>query len=768
MGSWSRRTCSSHFTLLMVLVLLAGVLVTGSRVRSAVAARWQSRISPDGALNAIHESAVKPAPFSKSAVHVGGSMKRSYYVPTVANPETKLHHFINNLKTGIGASKLAHAVNGVTGALQQSVAGLLSTQGHTNSVFRAPASTGYYGTGNELRYGQPFVSKQPSTAGHFKSQGYGPKGGKLRRHPPAKAGKYDALMSDLGISGYKHFENAVIRDLERREELKVEATIHTLSAVAARWQSRISPDGALNAIHESAVKPAPFSKSAVHVGGSMKRSYYVPTVANPETKLHHFINNLKTGIGASKLAHAVNGVTGALQQSVAGLLSTQGHTNSAYRAPANTGYYGTGNELRYGQPFASKQPSTAGHFKSQGYGPKGGKLRRHPPAKAGKYDALMSDLGISGYKHFENAVIRDLERREELKVEATIHTLFPEASDDDWRPIPSNKKPGGLVPNKQPVGTRNPTGPEFSETKVVHTLKETPSAKRPTVEKSVGRPVKQKSASTGHATVGSVSTKSTVAPAQKHRVKGSPVVKDKRTKERTKCWNCFNTTTTPVTTKQQPSYSTTARVPTTVSNQQQPPQRFGPTYDTTMFYGSNGKPPATLVGAVAKSYSNVEVHYNRTVSPPPPFIPGPWSPQGPLEVSTQSQAPPVALTEAPGTGALYTTTKKSFSKLVKPYVGSLAPVADGEAVTSTTTHKPTGGSQGTKGTKGPGSKKQRTAHKADAHRRPVHGNPLDSFGAGSGTNELRVRKKFDPKYSRNRGTIKFKDALQKNPDQIYR
>lgn len=45
-------------------------------------------------------------------------------------------------------------------------------------------------------------------------------------------------------------------------------------------------------------------------------------------------------------------------------------------------------------------------------------------AMLNKYDALMSDLGISGYSHFENAVIRDLEKREEQKVEATIHTLF--------------------------------------------------------------------------------------------------------------------------------------------------------------------------------------------------------------------------------------------------------------------------------------------------------------------------------------------------------
>ncbi|XP_055590373.1 uncharacterized protein LOC129742496 [Uranotaenia lowii] len=45
-------------------------------------------------------------------------------------------------------------------------------------------------------------------------------------------------------------------------------------------------------------------------------------------------------------------------------------------------------------------------------------------SKPVNYDSFMTDLGISGYKHFENAVIRDLERREEQKVEATMHTLF--------------------------------------------------------------------------------------------------------------------------------------------------------------------------------------------------------------------------------------------------------------------------------------------------------------------------------------------------------
>lgn len=44
------------------------------------------------------------------------------------------------------------------------------------------------------------------------------------------------------------------------------------------------------------------------------------------------------------------------------------------------------------------------------------------------YETLMTDLGISGYSHFENAVLRDLEKREEQKVEATIHTLFDNAT----------------------------------------------------------------------------------------------------------------------------------------------------------------------------------------------------------------------------------------------------------------------------------------------------------------------------------------------------
>uniref|UniRef100_A0A182STL4 Uncharacterized protein n=1 Tax=Anopheles maculatus TaxID=74869 RepID=A0A182STL4_9DIPT len=209
-------------------------------------------------------------------------------------------------------------------------------------------------------------------------------------------------------------------------------------------------------------------------------------------------------------------------------------------------------------------------------------------------------------------------------------------------------------------------------------------------------------------------------------------------------------------------------------------QRFGPTYDATMFYGSNGKAPA----AVAQSYSNVEIQYNnRTVAPP--FAVSPWTqvaPAGQEEVSTQS-APPVttftALSEPSssvsstnGLSNFYSAgVKKSYTKTPKPYVGQ-----SDATVTSTTTHKPTGGSQGTKGT----TKKRTNHHHHQHHHNRSETGPSatsqrraveklgDSVGAGSSKNELRVKKKFDPKYSRNRGTIKFKDALEKNPDQIYR
>ncbi|XP_058820897.1 uncharacterized protein LOC131683096 isoform X2 [Topomyia yanbarensis] len=58
--------------------------------------------------------------------------------------------------------------------------------------------------------------------------------------------KYDALMDHLGISGYNHFELAVIRDLEKREEQKVEATIHTLFENTNRFNAKVVKQTASN------------------------------------------------------------------------------------------------------------------------------------------------------------------------------------------------------------------------------------------------------------------------------------------------------------------------------------------------------------------------------------------------------------------------------------------------------------------------------------------------------------------------------------------
>uniref|UniRef100_A0A182LZN2 Uncharacterized protein n=1 Tax=Anopheles culicifacies TaxID=139723 RepID=A0A182LZN2_9DIPT len=588
----------------------------------------------------------------------------------------------------------------------------------------------------------------------------------------------------LGYSMDKHAHGGAMEHMSPMEYLAkmqiLRSRKHRTSRgtnAAGRWQSRASTDGTSNTIHDLAAKPAPFSKPAHSGTGPKKRSYYVPTVTNLENNLQHFINNLKTGIGASKLAHAVNGVTGAIQQAVSmpghGPINLLGSHRPVAGIHNAAGYYANANELRYGQPF-SKQP--ASHYKTapSSYGkktPQNTKRGRHSSTASppGKYDSLMSDLGISGYKHFENAVIRDLERREELKVEATIHTLFPDAADEDWRPIASIKKTP-ITPS-----VLRGASPELSESKIVPAVAAVPSEKRP-LETTL-RTTKSKPTSSGAVssagrfglTSTSVSPKSTAAPTQKHRSKNTLLGKEKRTKDRVKCWNCVTSTAGSTRQPSSVTYPTTAKLPV-VSPQS---QRFGPTYDATMFYGNNGKAPA----AVAQSYSNVEIQYNRTHAPP--FAVSPWPQVAQEEVSTQS-APPVttfpALSEPTSSvsgnplTSFYSTAgiKKSYTKTPKPYVpGAVTHLGQSDApVTSTTTHKPTGGSQGTKGT----TKKRTNHHRpegpsATSHRRE---HPSDSAVAGSSKKELRAKKKFDPKYSRNRGTIKFKDALEKNPDQIYR
>lgn len=55
------------------------------------------------------------------------------------------------------------------------------------------------------------------------------------------------------------------------------------------------------------------------------------------------------------------------------------------------------------------------------------RYREKAPSK-GTYnfpkDGPLQEYGIDGYKHFEKSILRELEKQEELKVEATIHTLF--------------------------------------------------------------------------------------------------------------------------------------------------------------------------------------------------------------------------------------------------------------------------------------------------------------------------------------------------------
>lgn len=52
------------------------------------------------------------------------------------------------------------------------------------------------------------------------------------------------------------------------------------------------------------------------------------------------------------------------------------------------------------------------------------KEKASKPIETYSVDGMMHDYGINGYKHFEESILRELEKQEERKVEATIHTLF--------------------------------------------------------------------------------------------------------------------------------------------------------------------------------------------------------------------------------------------------------------------------------------------------------------------------------------------------------
>lgn len=71
-------------------------------------------------------------------------------------------------------------------------------------------------------------------------------------------------------------------------------------------------------------------------------------------------------------------------------------------------------------PFLKKpaQPQPTSHHKAPP------KVKAPKAVEMYSTDGLMHEYGINGYKHFEESILRELERQEELKVEATIHTLF--------------------------------------------------------------------------------------------------------------------------------------------------------------------------------------------------------------------------------------------------------------------------------------------------------------------------------------------------------
>lgn len=171
---------------------------------------------------------------------------------------------------------------------------------------------------------------------------------------------------------------------------------------------------------------------------------YFPIVANNlKQKIKAFDTNVKSGVTQLKTAlsnninaavvHLESSVSNKLNAGVAHLKSTVSH--KLHSLAEKVKQYKQKPHTAHLEPFLYPRNRLNIHqFEKQqapkyvSYIIKNQKLLNKPlnkkRTKNNKYDALMTDLGISGYKHFENSVIRDLEKREEQKVEATIHTLF--------------------------------------------------------------------------------------------------------------------------------------------------------------------------------------------------------------------------------------------------------------------------------------------------------------------------------------------------------
>lgn len=76
-----------------------------------------------------------------------------------------------------------------------------------------------------------------------------------------------------------------------------------------------------------------------------------------------------------------------------------------------------GNHIAPHYPHHAHHKHHKAPHKSKGKAP-------HHPIESYSSDEMMHEFGINGYKHFEESILREIEKQEELKVEATIHTLF--------------------------------------------------------------------------------------------------------------------------------------------------------------------------------------------------------------------------------------------------------------------------------------------------------------------------------------------------------
>lgn len=71
-------------------------------------------------------------------------------------------------------------------------------------------------------------------------------------------------------------------------------------------------------------------------------------------------------------------------------------------------------------------------------------------------------MGVTSFKHFENTVLKELEEKEERKVEATLHTIFEEQSDAEESIFDSKPQENDITENGwSPIGNNLPAQTAF-------------------------------------------------------------------------------------------------------------------------------------------------------------------------------------------------------------------------------------------------------------------------------------------------------------------